>query len=384
MCGAPARQRPYRENRRQKGQSMLFSEIPFQKRGRSRAINAENPTGEKGRGGTASSSLGVGRKGSPCLRDLQPGSVTTLADIHGCGVIRHIWITVDSKTTEADCFVLRDLVLRMTWDDQKDPAVEVPLGDFFCCGFAQECSVNSLPVVVAPSRGLNSYFSMPFCSHAKIELLSQHRNPIPAFFYQIDYCLYEELPGPVSYFHARWNRERITEKGRDYVILDGVKGSGMYVGTYLALQTLERYWWGEGEVKFFLDGDREFPTICGTGMEDYVGGSWSFARYENGRTLEQTYSTPFLGYPFYSKSDGLVKNLYHNDDCPPMRGFYRFHIPDPIFFETDIRVTVQQIGVSHGGLFERQDDVSSVAYWYQDTGDGGYRPLPEARERWPR
>ncbi len=213
----------------------LLSVLPFSKLGQSRAINAENPTGEKGRGGMASSHLGVGRKGSPCLKDVQPGTTTTLADISGCGVINHIWITVDNKTSEEDCFVLRDLVLRMTWDDQRTPAVEVPLGDFFCCGFAKECEIHSLPVVVVPSRGLNSYFSMPFRKHARIELINQHKNPIPAFFYQIDYCLYDSLPEPVLYFHARWNRERLTEKGHDYTILENVKGRGIYVGTYLGL-----------------------------------------------------------------------------------------------------------------------------------------------------
>lgn len=362
----------------------LLTSLPFSKLGQSRAINAENPTGEKGKGGMASSHLGVGRKGSPCLKDIQPGTVTVLADIAGCGVINHIWITVDNKTSEEDCFVLRDLVLRMTWDDQKNPAVEVPLGDFFCCGFAKECSVHSLPIVVVPSRGLNSYFSMPFRTHARIELINQHKNPIPAFFYQIDYCLYDELPDPMLYFHARWNREKLTQKGKDYVILENVKGRGAYVGTYLGLQTLERYWWGEGEVKFYLDGDEDFPTICGTGMEDYVGGSWSFAKHVEGKTIEQNYSTAFLGYPYYSNHDDLITNPYHNDDCPPMRGFYRFHIPDPIYFHEDIRVTLQQIGVSYKGLFERQDDLTSVAYWYQENEDDSYLPLPEPSERWPR
>lgn len=194
--------------------------LPYGKFGSSRAINAENPMGEKGKGGMAASGLGIGRKGSPCLQNIQPDSTTVLADISGCGVINHIWITVDNKTTAGDCFVLRDLILRMTWDDAENPAVEVPLGDFFCCGFGKECLVNSYPIVVAPSRGLNSYFSMPFKKRAKIELINQHKNPIPAFFYQIDYCLYDSLPDPVLYFHAKWNRESVTCKKKDYTILD--------------------------------------------------------------------------------------------------------------------------------------------------------------------
>lgn len=361
-----------------------LTQIPFLQHGKSRAINAENPTGEKGMGGRSASALGISRKGSPCLKDLQPGSVTVLADVQDCGIIRHIWMTVENKTSEADCFVLRDLILRMYWDDEDTPSVEVPLGDFFCCGFGQECLINSAPVVVAPSRGLNCYFSMPFQKRARITLENQHKNIIPAFFYQIDYCLYDTLPEHTEYFHAQWRREKLTTLGKDYVIIDGIKGKGTYVGTYIALTTLQRYWWGEGEVKFYIDGDAEYPTICGTGMEDYVGGSWSFASHPDGKTVENTYCTPYLGYPFYSRHDRLVYNAYHNDDCPPMRGFYRWHIPDPIFFEENLKVTVQQIGVSHGGLFERQDDLSSVAYWYQEEEHAEFSLLPEARERWPR
>lgn len=361
-----------------------LSQLPFAPHGRSRSINAENPAGEKGKGGMAASRLGPSRKGSPCLNNLQPGSRTVLADISGCGIIQHIWITVDSKTSDADCFVLRDLVLRIYWDGEQAPSVQVPLGDFFCCGFGRECLVNSMPITVVPSRGLNCYFPMPFGKRALIELENQHKNPIPAFFYQVDYNLYDSLPDGAEYFHACWNREKLTQTGRDYTVVSGIKGRGTYIGTYLALQTLERYWWGEGEFKFYIDGDRDFPTICGTGTEDYFGGSWSFARQEDGRTAEQNYSTAFLGYPYYSSRDESVKNPYHNDDAPPMRGLYRFHLPDPIYFEENLRVTVQQIGVSYGGLFERQDDVSSVAYWYQAEPHQPFSPLARAQERWPR
>ena len=192
------------------------------------------------------------------------------------------------------------------------------------------------------------------------------------------------MPENAGTFHAQWRRQPITDLGQDYVLLDNVKGSGQYIGTYLALSTLERYWWGEGEMKFYLDGDTDYPTICGTGTEDYFGGAWSFAKQENGRTVEQTFCTPFLGYPFYSHHDTSIHNDYHNDDCPPMRGFYRWHIPDPIRFEKDLRVTLQQIGACHGGLFERRDDVSSVAYWYQAEPHNPFPALPPAPARWPR
>ena len=235
-----------------------ISMMPYLTHGKSRAINAENRTGEKGKGGMAVSPLGPSRKGSPCLKDIQPGQKEILADIEGPGVIQHIWITVDNKTSEGECFVLRDLILRMYWDEEENPSVEVPLGDFFCCGFGQECIVNSAVITVVPSRGLNSYFSMPFHKHARIVIENQHKNPIPAFFYQIDYCLYDSLPEDTAYFHAQWRRQAITELGKDYVILDNVKGSGHYIGTYLGLSALQRYWWGEGEVKFYIDGDEEY------------------------------------------------------------------------------------------------------------------------------
>ena len=361
-----------------------WSGAPLLSDGRSRAINAENPTGEKGKGGIESSCLGPSRKGSPCIKEIKPGETKVLADITGTGVIRHIWLTVTDQISPANRFVLRDLVFRMYWDNEETPSVECPLGDFFCCGFGKTYYVNSALITVLPRNGMNCYFSMPFKSHAKITVENQNEESIPSFFYQIDYCLYDELPENTGYFHAQWRRKKITEKGQDYIILDGVKGRGKYIGTFLALSTLERYWWGEGEVKFYLDGDKEYPTICGTGTEDYFGGAWSFARCLGEKMEEQTYSTLYLGYPFYSRDDTDIQNDYHNADCPPMRAFYRFHLPDPIMFQEDIRVTLQQIGSCHAGIFERQDDVATVAYWYQTEPHQEFRPLPSAQERWPR
>lgn len=357
--------------------------LPLAKHGKSRAINCENPHGEKGKGGMASSSLGPSRKGSPCISTLKAGDIVTLAEIENSGIIQHIWMTV-AQRTEQDCYVLRDLVLRMYWDDEEMPSVETPLGDFFCCGFGRGCIVNSLPIVVNPSRGMNCYFPMPFKKKAKITLENQHEHDISGFFYQVDYLLTEEIPEDIAYFHAQWRREYITQKQKDYTILDMVKGKGHYVGTYIALTTLERYWWGEGEIKFYLDGDNEYPTICGTGTEDYFGGAWSFATQCNGKTVENTYSTPFMGYPYYSRHDEEMRSLYYNDDTLPQRGFYRWHIMDPVLFDEDIRVTIQQIGSCHKGNFERQDDVSSVAYWYQAEPHVSFAPLIAKEDRWPR
>lgn len=362
-----------------------LSGLPRLGNGRSRSISWENRNGEKGKGGMAASALGPSRKGSPCVPKIGAGETVTLAQIEGPGIIQHIWVTVTDRTSDRNRYVLRDLVLRMYWDGEETPSVESPLGDFFCCGFGVSYPVNSLPIAVNPTRGFNCYFPMPFGKSARITVENQCDEDVPAFFYQIDYCLTQELPESAQgCFHAQWRRQRLTVKGQDYVILDGVRGRGKYVGTYLALTALERYWYGEGEVKFYLDGDTAYPTICGMGTEDYFGGAWSFATQENGRTVENTYCTPFLGYPYYSHHDTFLHHDFHNDDQLPQRSFYRWHIMDPILFERDLRVTVQQIGVSYGGLFERQDDLASVAYWYQSEPHAAFGPLPERRERWPR
>lgn len=276
-------------------------------------------------------------------------------------------------------------MLAIYWDDEKRPSVECPLGDFFCCGFGQSCDVFSEPIVVAPTRGMNCYFTMPFRKRARIVVRNDHAHAIPALFYQIDYALGNAYSSrEMAYFHAQWRRQPITTLGEDYVILDGVSGRGHYVGTYLAISTLQRYWWGEGEIKFFLDGDNDYPTVCSTGTEDYFGGAWSFAEQRDGHTRERTFCAPYVGYPFYSVRDGAIANQYHDDYCPPMRGLYRWHIPDPIRFDSELRVTLQQIGSGYEGAFERQDDVSSVAYWYQIEPHSIFPELPEPSKRHPR
>lgn len=350
----------------------------------SHAVNAENPTGAKGNGGKAIGKLGESRKGSPCLRNVKPGDVVSLMDVEASGVITHMWMTVDQKTSDAECFVFRDLVLRMYWDDEQFPSVECPLGDFFCLGFGESYLVNSYFVTVAPNSGMNCFFQMPFKKRARITLENQHAETISHFFYQIDYLENVVHDPKAYYFHAQWRREPVTKLRQDYVILDSVKGAGTYIGTFICLASLQRYWWGEGEMKFYIDGDNRYPTICGTGMEDYFGGAWSFAKHEEGRTIEQTYCDQYFGYPFFSNRDTLVYCKYHMDDTVPMRTFYRWHARDPVFFRQDLKVTLQQIGVGNGGLFERQDDISSVAYWYQDHPHVGFPALPSVQDRWPR
>ncbi len=359
------------------------STLPLITNETSRAINAENPCGEKGAGGKAASNLGPGRKGSPCIT-LKAGETVTLAKIETCGVINHIWITVTDRTSDINRFVLRDLVLRMYWDGEETPSVESPLGDFFCLGFGESYMVNSALINVNPLRGMNSYIPMPFRKKAVITIENQHPCDIGGFFYQIDYCLRDMLPENTGYFHAQWRRQPITTQKEDYVILDGVKGAGQYIGTFMALSTLSRYWWGEGEIKAYIDGDVDYPTICGTGTEDYFGGAWSFATHINGECVETNYCAPYLGYPFYADKDRGVYNPYHNRDCMPMRAFYRWHIIDPMRFQADFRLTIQQIGVGHGGLFERQDDVSTVAYWYQTEPHNPFPHFPSVMDRHPR
>lgn len=339
---------------------------------RSRSITAENPNGAVGAGGQAASDLGTSRKGRPCLSGVPSGATETIAEIDGPGSIDHIWITLPDRTDAGD-HVLRDVVLRMYWDDEDEPSVEVPIGDFFCNGHAERTTLNSMPVVVAPNGGFNCYWPMPFRESARVTIENQHPGELPMFFYQIDYSLVDELSDDTGYFHAQWRRENPTTVGEDYTIVDGIEGKGHYAGTYLAWTALEDHWWGEGEMKAYVDGDEEFPTICGTGAEDYVGGAWCFDEGDG----PETYSTPFLGYPQYDDgTDGHGR--------PPRHGMYRWHIPDPIRFREDLRVTIQQIGHDGRGLFERSDDVASVAYWYQKEPHAPFPELPEPRNRRPR
>jgi hypothetical protein len=330
-----------------------------------RSISAENPHGERGGGAkavpdpqNAASMLGAGWKVRPCIT-LGPATTTTLADIEGPGIIQHIWITVHPKA-------YRDTVLRMFWDDEVVPSVEVPLGDFFCNGHGLRCNVNSLPVAVNPSGGFNSYWPMPFRARARITIENQRWEPISGFFYQITYAL-TPLPEQAATFHAQWRRSMTTRQCPEHVILEGVVGQGQYVGTYLAWEQLSNGWWGEGEIKFFLDGDQDHPTICGTGTEDYFGGAWAFG--------DEPYSTPFLGYPLYRREPGEV----------PKHGLYRWHVMDPIRFRRDLRVNIQALGWWPNHRFEPlTDDIASVGYWYQAEPHAGFPAMLPPEGRWPR
>ncbi len=339
--------------------------LPLLSDAETRSISAENPTGARGAGATAENHLGKGWKGRPCIT-LAKDSITTLAEIEGQGVIQHIWITVGEGGPRGKT-VLRDLVLRFYWDSGPTPNIEVPIGDFFANGHGMRCRINSLPVAVNPSGGMNCYWPMPFRKGARITLTNEHGDEVRGFYYQITYSL-TDVPESAAYLHAQWRRENPVTYHREYTIVDGIRGAGHYVGTYLAWAQLSNGWWGEGEIKFYVDGDDENPTICGTGTEDYVGGAWGFAG--------QTYSTPFLGYPLFHKVEGEI--IKH--------GLYRWHVLDPIRFKTALRVTMQDLGFTPQptGYEPLTDDISSVAYWYQTLPHTEFPPLPEAKLRWQR
>jgi len=367
--------------------SQTISSLPLLDHGVSRTITAENRKGEKGLGGQASSSLGQGRKGSPCLYDVKAGITEIIAEIEGPGIINHIWITIPPSTDAENMYVLKDVVLRMYWDDEKNPSVEVPIGDFFCLGFGAVYKVNSALVSVNSRGGMNCYFQMPFVKNARIEIENQHRNNLQFFFYQIDYTLYNEFPQgmELGYFHAQWRRTSVTRKGVDHVILDGVEGKGKYIGTFFQLQALNRFWWGEGELKMYLDGDTDFPTICGTGTEDYFGGAWCYTKKVNGRYVEDLYQTPYLGYCYNSTRDDTIEpRMTHDDSVVPQRALYRWHILDPIRFNEDLKVTIQSIGLRGMEYFEREDDITTVAYWYQSLPHVKFPVLASREDRWPR
>jgi hypothetical protein len=339
--------------------------LPLLSDAETRSISAENPDGAKGGGAkevpdanNAGSMLGQGWKVRPCIT-LEPQSTTCLADIQGPGIIQHIWITVHPTA-------YRDTILRFYWDGEREASIEVPLGDFFCNGHALRYNVNSVPVAVNPSGGFNCYWPMPFRTGARITIENQGTEAIGGFFYQITYAL-TEVPETAAYFHAQWRRSLTTREYPEHVLVDGVEGKGHYVGTFLAWTQLSNGWWGEGEIKFYMDGDTTFPTICGTGTEDYFCGAWGFGG--------ETYSTPFLGYPLYRKESGET----------PRHGLYRWHVLDPIRFKQDLKVTMQALGWWPNGKFEPlTDDIASVVYWYQTEPHAPFPEFPPVHERWSR
>lgn len=330
---------------------------------KSRSISPENFTGEPGKGGRAGAEgasweaakdLGVGWKTSPCVK-IGAGETFLLADIAGPGAIQQIWMT----PTES----WRMLILRIYWDGQETPSVECPVGDFFACGWQEYSQLSSLAVCCNPRSGLNCYWEMPFRKRCRmtVENLNEREATL---FYQINYTL-TEVPEDCAYFHASFRRVNPLPYKEVYTVLDGVEGKGHYVGTYLAWGVNSGGWWGEGEMKFYLDGE-EWPTICGTGLEDYFCASYDFE-------VEGAYvpfSTPYSGMQLL-KPDGCYRSQTRF-------GMYRWHIVDPIRFDKGLRVTVQALGWRKNGRYlPLQDDIASVAYWYQTLPSRPLKPLPK-------
>jgi hypothetical protein len=249
--------------------------------------------------------------------------------------------------------------------------VEVPLGDFFCSGWGVRCNVSSLPIAVNPAGGFNSYWEMPFRRHAHITIENLSPHEVAGFYYQITYTL-TDVPDDRAYLHAQWRRSNPLPSLQVHTLLDGVKGQGHYVGTYIAWGVHNNGWWGEGEIKFYLDGDSDWPTICGTGTEDYFGGAWNF---EHPRGQYGSYSTPFLGLPQVIEPDGLYQSQQRF-------GLYRWHIMDPIRFQQDLRVTIQALGwrsllEGKPRYLPLQDDIASTAFWYQTEPHAPFADLPD-------
>jgi len=347
------------------GLSMGIGNLPRLSKAKTRSISPENLTGEKGKGGMATEGtgekaardLGRGWKISPSMK-IKAGDTFTLAEISGSGAIQHIWMTPTGHW--------RHLILRMYWDGEETPSVEVPAGDFFASGWGVYGQISSPAVCVNPHSGLNCYWEMPFRKGCKITMENISAEDIVVYF-QIDYTL-TDVPGDAAYFHAQFRRVNPLKYKDVVTILDGVKGWGQYVGTYLAWGVHNNGWWGEGEIKFYIDGDVEYPTICGTGTEDYFCGSYDFENRE--KTSYQEFSTPYSGLAQVLKTDGFYQSQQRF-------GLYRWHIMDPVRFEKDLRVTIQALGWQSGGRYmPLQDDVASTAFWYQTEPHAPFPALP--------
>lgn len=336
---------------------------------KSRSICAENFTGEPGKGGMCELENGVAKE---CARDLgkgwkvnpyiwiEPRSTFEIASIKGMGYIQHIWMTPTNSW--------RDLIIRIYWDGQSIPSVEAPLGDFFCSGWNRYSQLSSLAVCVNPGSAFNCYWQMPFRQSCRVTV--ENRAAVRTrLFYQIDYTL-TDVPEDCAYFHAQFRRVNPLPYKEVYTILDGVKGSGHYVGTYLAWGVNNSGWWGEGEIKFYIDSDKDYPTICGTGTEDYFCGSYNFEDpVSHSRYVE--FCTPYSGLHQVLTPDPLYKSQFRF-------GLYRWHITDPIRFEEHIRVTIQALGWrSEGRYLPLQDDIASVAFWYQTLPTNPFPVLPD-------
>ncbi len=338
-----------------------------------RSISPENFTGERGKGGMAipdpdaprntanashaASTLGQGWKVNPYI-NLGPGETAVLADIDGPGAIQQIWMTPTGEW--------RKTIIRIYWDGETEPSVECPVGDFFCSGWNVYSPLSSLAVCVNPGSAFNCYWQMPFRKKCRVTMENIDPAKEMRVYYQINYTL-TEVPEDAAYFHAQFRRSNPNTTS-EHVLVDGIKGRGHYVGTYMAWQVNNNGWWGEGEIKFFMDGDKKFPTICGTGTEDYFCGSYNF---ENKTTRQyEEYTTPYAGLHQIIRPDGVYRSQQRF-------GMYRWHILDPVRFEKDLRVTIQDLGWRNDGRYlDQKSDISSTVFWYQAEPHAKFPALP--------
>jgi hypothetical protein len=349
-----------------------------------RSVSPENYTGEKGKGGmarledknipntanaaNAARDLGQGWKVNPFVF-IKPGETFTMAEIEGPGAIQHIWMTPAGNW--------RFSIIRIYWDDEEEPSVECPAGDFFCMGWNKYAPLSSLAVCVNPGSAFNCYWVMPFRKKCRITMENINDEKPMRLYYQIDYTL-TDVPDDAAYFHAQYRRQNHCETSV-YTIADGIKGKGHFVGVYMAWGVTNNGWWGEGEIKFFIDGDSQFPTICGTGAEDYFCGSYGFdTKSKNDAGVEEVncteFCTPYSGLHQVIRGDGHYNVMQRF-------GLYRWHVMDPIRFKKDLKITIQDLGWRHGGRYLPQhSDIASVCFWYQAEPHAKYPELPGWKE----
>lgn len=359
------------------GLDMNLSNLSRLSDAKTRSISPENFTGAKGKGCMAdpkldsgkrnvanawhnAKELGKGWKVNPYV-EILGGETLTIAEMEGPGAIQHIWMTPTGNW--------RFSIIRFYWDDEKTPSVEVPVGDFFGMAFNEFAQLNSLAVTVNPGSAFNCYWKMPFRKKCRITMENLNHEPM-RLYYQVDYTL-TEIDNNEAYFHAQFRRSNPT-KGSIHTLVDGIKGKGQYVGCYMAWGVNNNAWWGEGEIKFYMDGDTDYPTINGTGVEDYFCGSYNF---ENQKTKQyQEFSTAYAGLHQVIRPDGLYRSQQ-------AFGMYRWHIMDPIRFEKDLRVTIQDLGWRHNWrYYPQQSDISSVVFWYQREPHAPFPPLPSKND----
>jgi hypothetical protein len=365
-CGAVAAQQPYNGVDAHLGNLFLLSNA------QSRSISPENFNGAKGAAGKATTGtgsnaareLGQGWKVSPSVV-IKAHSTFTVAEIDGSGSIQHIWMTPTGTW--------RWEIFRIYWDDEPTPSVEVPVGDFFGMGWGQYSPLQSLPICVNPGSAFNCYWPMPFRKKCRITMENIGDKDM-VLYYSVDYLL-TEVPANAAYFHAQFRRVNPLPYKGVVTLLDSAQGKGQYVGTYLAWGVHNNGWWGEGEIKFYLDGDKDWPTVCGTGTEDYFCGSYDFDTHrKNAAGVDvdgyTVFNSPYSGLAQVIKGDG-----HYN--MAQRFGLYRWHIADPIRFEKNLRVTIQALGWRDGGRYlPLQDDISSTVFWYQSEPHGVFPVLP--------